>query len=329
MRTGVVATRKCRINGNETVSPLSELGHGGYGGAAAEVVDAGHRGFWFVGGDARSRAGVGKFLHRQGPRQRQKQNLPIRDKQPAIEAMGEIDGVPGVAAFGGQGRERNGMGAEGDDVIGTDHALVAEAEAAGEIEAGWEGAEIALGLASRDGEALIIVGAEAGEDLVGGVEIAGVSEAEFADQAVLAGAPGALDAAFGLGRVGGDLLDAEFLQSPTQLVGGLFSGELFGQGPVGSVALKDDVAIAVDTERHAVSGDHSVHRAKIAESIFGFKLEMGGEDLACRVILKADECELGPAACQPVMAAGVGEHHHAEAGTAQAASAIASGAALL
>ena len=74
--------------------------------------------------------------------------------------MGEIDGVPGVAAFGGQGRERNGMGAEGDDVIGTDHALVAEAEAAGEIEAGWEGAEIALGLASRDGEALIIVGGQ-------------------------------------------------------------------------------------------------------------------------------------------------------------------------
>jgi hypothetical protein len=45
---------------------------------------------------------------------------------------------------------------------------------------------------------LVIVGAEAGEDVVGGVEIAGLGDAEFADQAVLAGAPGALDAAFGL-----------------------------------------------------------------------------------------------------------------------------------
>src|ERR1700730_651069 len=123
------------------------------------------------------------------------------------------------------------MGVEGDDVIGADHALVAEAEAAGEIEAERKRAEGGLSLAVTDGEALIIIGAEAGEDLVGGVEIAGLGEAEFADQTVLAGAPDALDAAFGLGRVGGDLLNAEFLQSPSQMGGALFTGELFGQGP--------------------------------------------------------------------------------------------------
>jgi len=33
----VVATRKCRINCNETLSPLSELDHGSDGGATAEV----------------------------------------------------------------------------------------------------------------------------------------------------------------------------------------------------------------------------------------------------------------------------------------------------
>jgi len=104
------------------------------------------------------------------------------------------------------------VGSESDDVVGADHALVAEAEAAGEIETRRQGAEVALSLAGRDGEALIVVGAEASEDLVGGVEIAGPGKAEFADQAVLAGAPGAFDAAFGLGRVGGDRLDAEFLQ---------------------------------------------------------------------------------------------------------------------
>ena len=209
----VVATRKCRISCNETLSPLSKLGHGGHSGSATEVVDAGHRGFWFVRSDAGSRA-LAMILHRQGQRQRQKQKLLIRDKQPAIQAMGKFDGVPGIAAFGRQRWQGDGVGAEGDDVVGADHALVAEAEAAGEIEARREGAEVALRLASRDGEALVVVGAEAGEDLVGGVEIAGLGEAEFADQAVLAGAPGALDAAFGLGGVGRDLLDAEFFQSP-------------------------------------------------------------------------------------------------------------------
>src|SRR5579863_8864832 len=243
--------------------------------------------------------------------------------------MGKFDGVPGVAAFGRQRRQGDGVGAESDDMVGADHALVTEAEAAGEIEARREGAEVALRLASRDGEALVVVGAEAGEDLVGGVEIASLGEAEFADQAVLAGAPGALDAAFGLGGVGRDLLDAEFLQSPALLGGALFAGELFGHGPVGIVALKDAVAVAVDTEGDAMSGDHGVHRAEIAESIFGFELEVSGEDLAGGVILKADESELGAAAFEPVMAAGVSEHHHAEAGTAQAASAVLAGPALL
>jgi hypothetical protein len=117
-----------------------------------------------------------------------------RDMECGIQVMGEIDGVPCVATFGGQGRERNGVGAEADDVIRADHALVAEAEAAGEIEAVGEGAKVASGVGGAMVEALVVIGAEAGENLVGGVEIAGLGETEFADQAVLAGAPGALDA---------------------------------------------------------------------------------------------------------------------------------------
>ena len=92
------------------------------------------------------------------------------------------------------------MGSEGDDMVGADHALITKAEAAIEVEARGQGAEVALGFASGDGEALIVVGAEAGEELVGGVEIMSLGEAEeFVDQAVLTGAPGALDAALGLG----------------------------------------------------------------------------------------------------------------------------------
>src|SRR5208337_2340131 len=61
---------------------------------------------------------------------------------------------------------------------------------------------------------------------------------------------------------------------------------------------------------------------EIAESIFGFELEVGGQDLAGGVILKADESELGAAALKPVMTAGIGEHHHAEAWAGQAAGAV-------
>src|ERR1022692_2311308 len=74
---------------------------------------------------------------------------------------------------------------------------------------------------------------------------------------------------------------------------------------------------------------HGVQVAEIAEGVFGFELEMGGEDLAGGVILKADESEFGATTFQPVLTAGVGEHHHAQAGTAQAAGAVLAGATLL
>jgi hypothetical protein len=147
---------------------------------------------------------------------------------------------------------------------------------------------------------------------VGLLQRGGAGEAKFADQTILASAPGALDAALGLRRVGGDLLDAELVESPSELGGSLFSGELFGQGPVGIVALEDAVAVAVEAERDAMGGDHGAESAEIADSIFGFELEVSGQDLAGGVILKTDESELGAAALEPVMTAGIGERHHAD-----------------
>ena len=67
-----VATRKCRINCNETLSPPYRLSNGRQSGAAGEVVDARHRGFSFLRGGARRRATIGIFLQRQaaGPSSR-------------------------------------------------------------------------------------------------------------------------------------------------------------------------------------------------------------------------------------------------------------------
>ena len=180
------------------------------------------------------------------------------------------------------------------------------------------------------GEAAVVIGAEAWPARCWlAAKVAGVSEAEFADQAVLTGAPGTLDAALGLGRVGGDLLDAEFCESASELGGRLFSGKLFGEGPVWIVALEDVVAVAVETERDAVGGNHGVQGAEIAEGIFGFELEVSGQDLAGGIVLKADERKLRAAAFEPVMTTGVGERHHAETGTGRPAGAILARPALL
>ena len=90
------------------------------------------------------------------------------------------------------------MGAQGKGVVGGDDALIAQAEAAGQIEATGQGAKVARGVGGGAGEALVVVGAEAGEHGVGWLQSGGLSEAEFADQTVLKSAPGALDAALSL-----------------------------------------------------------------------------------------------------------------------------------
>ena len=98
---------------------------------------------------------------------------------------------------------------------------------------------------------------------------------------------------------------------------------------MGIVALEDAVAVAVEAERDAMGGDQGVQGAEIAEGIFGFELEVSGQDLAGGVVLKADEGELGAAAFEPVMAAGIGERHHAEAWTGRPAGAVLARPALL
>jgi hypothetical protein len=57
---------------------------------------------------------------------------------------------------------------------------------------------------------MVEVGQESRQHGVGLLQRRSLSQTKFADQAVLKGAPEAFNAAFGLGRVGRDLLDAEF-----------------------------------------------------------------------------------------------------------------------
>ena len=101
-------------------------------------------------------------------------------------------------------------------MVGADDALVVQAQATGKIEAARQAAKVARGVGGGAGEALVVIGTNAGEHGVGLLQSASLGEAEFADQAVLAGTPSAFDAALGLGRVGRDRRDAELVESPSE-----------------------------------------------------------------------------------------------------------------
>ena len=73
----------------------------------------------------------------QGQGQCPQQMVSAIDAQGAVELMGKFDGFSGVAAVAGQGRQRDGVRAQSDGVIGIDHALIVQGQAAGEVEAAW------------------------------------------------------------------------------------------------------------------------------------------------------------------------------------------------
>src|SRR5450759_2279392 len=101
-----------------------------------------------------------------------------------------------------------------DDVVVADRAFVEEAADAVEILG--SGAPGLFRLTRRAAEAPVVIGQEAAEDLVGGMEINGASQAKFAGKAILEGAPQALDAAIGLWAAGGDIGDAELIEGACQ-----------------------------------------------------------------------------------------------------------------
>jgi hypothetical protein len=102
----------------------------------------------------------------------------------------------------------------------------------------------------------------------------------------------------------------------------LFSREFLGERPVGIITLKDIVAVAIETQRNAMASDHGVQNAQIAKGIFGFELEARGQDLTSGVILKTDQREVRTTTFEPIMTAGIGEHHHAETWLRRPAGAI-------
>ena len=72
------------------------------------------------------------------------------------------------------------------------------------------GGEVVGGFCGGDSKAVVEVGQEKCQHVIGLLQSASLSQTKFADETVLKGTPQTFNTTFGLGRVGRDLLDAEF-----------------------------------------------------------------------------------------------------------------------
>src|SRR6266404_657290 len=127
------------------------------------------------------------------------------------------------------------------DVVVTNHALVHQA--ADTIEDLRSSTPRGFFFARLPSETAVVVGDELAQHGIGGVQVHGSGQTQFAGEAILQHAPQALDPAFRLGAVGGDEGDAQLLQCTAELGGLAFSGQLFFHRPVVSVADEDAAVI--------------------------------------------------------------------------------------
>ncbi len=202
------------------------------------------------------------------------------------------------------------------DVVVTDHALMNEAADAVQIFRGRTPG--GLHFAGPAGEAAVEVGDEDAQHGVGGIEIVGLSEAEFAAQTILEHAPEAFDATFGLRTASGDEGDAELLESASELGGLTFSGELFFHRPEVVVAYEDAAVIAIEGERDTAVTQQLAEQGEIAGGGFGGE-ELSGEDFPGGIVLQAEGSEARAAAFEPIVGRAIQLHQFTFAGGSQTA----------
>src|ERR1039457_358269 len=183
-----------------------------------------------------------------------------------------------------------------------------------------------FGFAGRTTEAAVVVGQEAAQDLVGGVQIVDTGQTQLAGETILKGAPEAFDAALGLRTLGGDVGDAELIQGAAELGGLAATSELFFHRPVIVIADEDAVAITIETGRYAEAAQQAVEQTEIAASVFG-REEFGDGDFAGGVVQETEQGKLRAAIFQPVVKAAVQQQHLAFASAREAALAMGGSAA--
>ncbi len=258
----------------------------------------------------RARRDADEWCARQGLT-RQASPLVV-DGNAAIEALVDLDRGLRIAATAGSGEELQAVRAAGDGVIVADDPLVLEAEDGLRIESGWPRPIGRSGISGWPREAGIEAWEEGREVGIGPLTVAHGSETEFVTQAILEGAKEPLDATFGLGALGGDPLDAQFLEGAFDLGGRGFPSELFlqGQGTLRRLAVKDPMAIAVRCDGDALSLRERREDLEITVRIF-LVPKGSGEDLPRSVILDGEQGETRATPVQPIMVAPIELHEQA------------------
>src|SRR5438876_211441 len=188
--------------------------------------------------------------------------------------------APGMARYRGTARwisRRTWIwAATGDTDIATPYEIV-RLSGSWALAGGADG-ERGRGLRGRAREALNEGGQELREKRVGLLEGVERAQAQFADEAVLQGAPEAFDAAFGLRRLRGDEPDAEGLEHAPEMGGVLVAAQLFGERPVPIIALEEAEAIAVERHGDPVLSARLPQHGGVAVEILGGPKPEGERD---------------------------------------------------
>ena len=195
-----------------------------------------------------------------------------------------------------------------DDVVVADDTCMLEAADVVQI-AGCE-TPGRFGLARHTGEATVVVSDKVLQDAVGGVEIAGAGQAEFADQAILKNAPEAFDTALGLRRVRRDVGHAELLEGAAELGGFAFASQWFFDRPMVLVANENTVVIAREGHRYAEARKQAAEQAEIAFAGLGGK-EPRGENFPGGIVLKTESGKSRAATLEPVVGTAIEQDHFA------------------
>ena len=249
----------------------------------------------------------------------------VIDRNLSFERFHQLDFCPGEAESLRLGRDLETVSIPLHDIVVADRALVMEAADA--IEIFGSGTPSFFGIARRATEATVVIGQEAAQDLVGGVQIVGTGQTQFTGEAILKGAPEAFDATLGLRTLGSDVGDAELIQRATELCGVAVAGELFFHRPVIVVANEDAVSVAIEAERYAEAAQQVVEQAEIAARVFAGE-EFGNQNFACGVVEETEQGKLRAAIFEPAVKTGVEQQHFAFPSARQAALAMSGSATL-
>ena len=245
--------------------------------------------------------------------------ISVKDRNVSFERFVELHFGPSEAEALRLGRDLEMASLPLHNIVVADVAFMMKAADA--IQIFWGGAPGFFRIARGATEAAVVVGQEAAQDLIGGVQIVGTGQTQFACEAILKSAPETFDATLGLRTLGCDVSDAELLQSAAELCGLAAAGELFWQRPVIIVANEDAVTIPIEAERYAEAAQEALQQAEIAARVFA-KEKFSGENFARGIVQKAQQRELWAATFQPVVKTSVQQQHLALASTRHAALAM-------